>query len=200
PGDLADQRDIPGASRSTYECTAQVDPSLQIQINKVVDVPIIFSGTTVTYTITITNPSTSTSIENVVVSDPDVGDCTPSLSVPIQLDPLASQEYICPDVLVTGNTVNTAVVTAQFSITNITTVYAPEDTNSPVSSNMLESTVILTASDSASVMVSSYNTYIPLLLTDTGSLALPTSTAPMMSLSIAVAGMGIVFAVRKRRR
>ncbi len=197
PGDLADQVDISAASATAYHCTAQIDPSLSILIEKVVDDPSAAAGTAVTFTITVTNPNASTLIENVVVSDPDVGDCTPSLSVPIQLNPLASQEYICPDVLVTGNMMNTAEVTGQFSITNFATVYAPEDTNSPVSSNIVESTVILSASDSASVIVSSY---IPLLLNNTGSLAPPISTAPVMGLSIAAAGMGIVFTVRKRHR
>ena len=102
--------------------------------------------------------------------------------------------------LLTGDITNTAEVTAKLIISNDTTVYAPEDANSPVSSNIVESTVILTASDSASVSVSSYKTYIPLLLNDTDSMAPPTSTTPMVGLSIAVAGMGIVFIVRKQGR
>jgi uncharacterized repeat protein (TIGR01451 family) len=202
PGNLYDQREIPGASWKTYECTAQVDPSLHIELNKVVDEPNPISGTTVTYTITVTNPNTATAIDEVLVSDPGVGDCTPDLGTPISLGPLASQIYICPDVLVTGDTTNTADVSGQVTIDNVATAFAPEDTNSPVSSNIVQNAVDLFASDSATVTISFSYTYLPMLMKDTSSTpvpASPTTTSPVTAVGFtaALAGIGIVL-VRRR--
>jgi uncharacterized repeat protein (TIGR01451 family) len=197
PGDLDDQREIPSASWITYECTAQIDPSLHIEVNKVVDRPNPIAGTTVTYTITVTNPNTSTSIDEVLVSDPEVGDCTPDLGTPISLGPLASQSYICPDVLVTSDTTNTADVSGEVTIDNVATAFAPEDTNSPVSSNIVQNVVDLSASDSATVTISFYNSYLPMWMKDTSSTSATASPVTAVGFTAALTGLGIVL-VRRR--
>jgi uncharacterized repeat protein (TIGR01451 family) len=122
PGDLMDSLTLnPGiANASTYDCSAQVDPTLAVEINKTVDKPIISGGEAVTYTITITNPNTVT-LENVTVSDPDVGSCSPNIGTPISLSPGGTQTYVCPDNVLNEDTTNTATVSAEYAIDNTAT-------------------------------------------------------------------------------
>jgi len=153
PGDLSDQQDIVPASSSVYYCIAQVSPALVIKIDKAVDNPTSIGGTSITYTITVTNPNSSTTIENVIVNDTDVGTCFPELTAPIQLEPSASQVYLCPNIKAMQNVTNTAEVTGEVPLINVASASAPEDASSLVSSNSVYSTVHLVALDSASVTV-----------------------------------------------
>ena len=200
PGDLSDLRVLSAASGTMFECTAQVDPGLSIEIDKVVDNPEVAAGTSVTYTITVTNPNTLATVENVVVTDPDVSGCTPNLGTPIQLAPLANQVYVCPDVPITGDVTNVAVVTAEYHISNSATASAPEASNSPVTSNIVESIVLMTDSDSATVTVPTFYSFMPLLVGGTDPVAPPRAAAPIMGFSLAITGLGIVFSLRKRQQ
>jgi uncharacterized repeat protein (TIGR01451 family) len=200
PGDLMDSLTLnPGiANASTYDCSAQVDPTLAVEINKTVDKPIISGGEAVTYTITITNPNTVT-LENVTVSDPDVGSCSPNIGTPISLSPGGTQTYVCPDNVLNEDTTNTATVSAEYAIDNTATASAPSATNSPVSSETTTNIVDLTAEDSVSVDLESYDVYMPAFLNPGTSNATPTAALPLLGLSTVLLG-GAMMVINGRRK
>jgi hypothetical protein len=186
------------ANASTYDCSAQVDPTLAVEINKTVDKPIISGGEAVTYTITITNPNTVT-LENVTVSDPDVGSCSPNIGTPISLSPGGTQTYVCPDNVLNEDTTNTATVSAEYAIDNTATASAPSATNSPVSSETTTNIVDLTAEDSVSVDLESYDVYMPAFLNPGTSNATPTAALPLLGLSTVLLG-GAMMVINGRRK
>jgi uncharacterized repeat protein (TIGR01451 family) len=200
PGDLSDTFSLsPGpANAATYDCSADVDASLAMEISKTVDQTEIDSGQAVTYTITVTNPNAIT-VENITVSDPDVSGCTPNLGTPISLNAGASQTYICPNIVLTSDTTNTATVSGEVTIENVATASAPGAVNSPVTSETTANTVIMTAQDSVSVTVANANDNLPAVLKAGGANASPTATLPMLGLSaVLLGGAMMVFIGRKK--
>ncbi len=200
PGDLSDTFTLnPGTANAvSYDCSGDVDPSLAMEINKSVDQTEINSGQAVTYTITVTNPN-AISVENITVSDPDVSGCTPSLGTPITLNAGASQTYVCPDIVLTEDTTNTAVVSGEITIDNVATASAPGAVNSPVSSNVTANTVTMTAQDSVTVTVESTNLYMPAVFKADASNAVPAAALPMLGLSaVLLGGAMMVFINRKK--
>ncbi|MBP8058402.1 MAG: DUF11 domain-containing protein [Chloroflexi bacterium] len=165
PGDINTTVNIAAASLTTFNCTAQVASDISIDLSKTVDQTVVNAGDTVTYTIVVTNTSPTYTLTDVVVSDPNVSGCSPVLSTPITLAPLASQTYICPNVVINATTTNTATVTGHFIIINEATASAPQDTGGPVSDNAL-SDVTVTASDSVTVTTENQIIFIPLLFRD----------------------------------
>lgn len=166
PGNLLTTVDIDPTSQSSFECTAEIDSLLAVEIVKTVDQATVLAGTAVTYTITITNPNTIT-LTNVLVNDPDVGGCSPALGTPITLAPAASQVYICANNIISGTTTNIATVTADAQIVNTAAASAPEAPNSPVTSNPVPVTVNLEASATATVTViteQQFWLYLPVIL------------------------------------
>jgi uncharacterized repeat protein (TIGR01451 family) len=199
PGNLSDSLTLnPGiANAVNYDCSGQVDPSLDVEISKTVDQTEISAGEAVTYTITVTNPNTVT-IDNVTVSDPDVGSCTPNIGTPISLSPGASQTYVCPDNVLTQDTTNTAVVSAEIAIDNTASASAPEATTSPVNSNTVTNIVDLSAQDSVSVAVESFITYLPSVHKPDSS-ATPTATLPALGLSAVLLGGAMMVVIGRRK-
>jgi hypothetical protein len=151
----------------------------------------------VTYTITVTNPNTVT-LENVTVSDPDVSGCTPSLGTPISLNGGGSQTYICPDIVLTEDTTNTAVVSAEYTIDNVATAASPQATTSPVDSNTVSNIVDLTAQDSVFVDVESYDVYLP-AIRRTPANAVPTAALPFFGLSAVLLGGAMMVVIGRRK-
>jgi hypothetical protein len=201
PGDLSDTFALnPGiANAATYDCSADVDSSLALEINKTVDQTEINSGEAVTYTISITNPN-SVNVENVTVSDPDVGGCTPSLGTPIILNPGAGQTYVCPNNVLTVDTTNTAGVNGEIDIEKVATASAPGAVNSPVTSNMTVNTVNLTNQDSVSVIVENILLYLPIVRKLNPANANPTAALPVFGLSaVLLGGVMMVFIGRKKK-
>ncbi|HJS29932.1 MAG TPA: hypothetical protein VJ768_09945, partial [Anaerolineales bacterium] len=166
PGDLDVVESIEPAGQASFECTAEVDPGLAIELSKTVDQAVVNAGETVTYTLTVTNPHGSATLTDVLVTDPDVGTCTPALGIPFDLGPGDSQTFVCPDVVVTETVTNTANVTAELLIENQAQASAPEDPAGVVSSEVVSSPVALAASASATVEVSPqgpvYHVFLPL--------------------------------------
>jgi uncharacterized repeat protein (TIGR01451 family) len=152
PGDLDMMVVIAPGGNQTVLCSAAVDSEIGIAIHKAVDRTEVSAGEAVTYTITITNTSTSHTLTDVVVSDVDVSGCSPALGAPITLGPQASQTYLCAEVVITDTTTNTATVSAKFLIDNVAYASAPQDPAGPVADNA-EVEVIVSASDSATVTV-----------------------------------------------
>lgn len=182
PGDLIVTTDLGPASITTYECLAQADSSVAIEISKTADRTEIGAGEAVTYTITVTNPHASLTLENVIVDDPDVSGCTPGLGTPITLAPLASQTYVCPDNVLVSDTTNTATVTGGVTLSNSATAVSPQDPGSPVTSNVVENTIVVQASDSVTVTVTGWFIYLPALMSNASAgailpVALPTGLA-----------------------
>jgi uncharacterized repeat protein (TIGR01451 family) len=165
PGDLMVVQDIPPAGQASFECTAQVDSGLGIDLHKAVDRPIVGEGEAVTYTLTVTNPHGALTMTNVLVSDPLVGTCLPALGVPFDLGPGASQAFVCPGVGITGTVTNTASVTAEFLIANQAVAAAPEDPSGPVSSGFVTSPVAVAASAEVTVELAPvYYLFLPAIL------------------------------------
>lgn len=199
PGDLSDSLTLnPGvANAAVYDCSGDVDPSLAVEINKTADKTLISGGEAVTYTITVTNPNTVT-LENVTVSDPDVSGCTPSLGTPISLNGGASQVYVCPDNVLTEDTTNTAVVSAEYTIDNVATAASPQATTSSVDSNTVSNIVDLTAQDSVFVDVQSYDVYLPAIRRAPAN-AVPTAALPFFGLSAVLLGGAMMVVVGRRK-
>lgn len=202
PGDLTITTDLSPASITTYECTAQVDETLAVEIAKDVDQTTVQTGSAVTYTIVVTNPSATATLENVIVDDADVGDCTPALGTPVDLAPLASQTYVCPDNVLTESTTNTATVSAAFVASNTASASSPQDPGT-ITSNTVENSIVVQASDSASVTVITeieYKIYLPVVVYNepasatsaAGPFVLPTS------LSLVLVGATVWLSNRKK--
>ena len=200
PGDLSDSFTLdPGpANAATYNCSGDVDASLAMEINKTVDQTDINSGQAVTYTITVTNPN-AISVENVTVSDPDVSGCTPNLGTPIVLNAGASQTYVCPNIVLTEDTTNTAVVSGEITIGNMATASAPGAVNSPVNSNVTANTVIMTAQDSVTVMVENTNLYLPAVFKADATNASSTASLPMLGLSAVLLGGAMMVIIGRKK-
>jgi uncharacterized repeat protein (TIGR01451 family) len=165
PGDLLVIQDIPPAGQASFECTAQVDPGIGIELHKSVDQPIVGEGEAVTYTLTVTNPHGALTMTDVLVTDPLVGVCLPELGAPFDLGPGASQSFVCPGVVITGTVTNTANVTAEVLIANLAQASAPEDASGPVSSGIVTSPVALSASAEVTVEIAPvYYQYLPVML------------------------------------
>lgn len=200
PGDLETTVLISNGSSESIECTTQVDPTLALQISKQPDLAYLVPGGAITYTLTVTNPN-SLPVGNLLVSDPDVGACTPALSLPLSLDPGASQVYLCPNVVVQSSTTSTATVTAEALLLNTAWASAPEDPAGEKVSNETATTVTLSAQASASVVV--YQPlYLPAVLRTpepvTG--ALPDSGSPLVWAGGLVVAALLSAAPRSRRR
>lgn len=167
PGDLNTTVGIDPSDNASFECTAQADPALRVDISKTVDQAIVEPGTAVTYTITVTNNNALT-LTNVIVDDPDVVGCAPALGSAITLAPGASETFVCPNNVITADTTNTATVTAQLEVTNVATVTAPEAPNTPATSQPVSSLINLSASASATVTiqlpVTEYLIFLPVIL------------------------------------
>jgi uncharacterized repeat protein (TIGR01451 family) len=189
PGDLLDQQEIAVGDSAFYSCSAQVDPSLSVEISKQVDNSNPPLGTPITFTITITNPHPSITLENVVVDDPDVVTCTPGLSDPVELLPLESLTYVCPDVLADQDFVNSAVVKAEIAILNSASVSAPQDTASPIETNKVENTAMITNTASISVTIDQTTTYIPLIFSQASSSAMRANVVIGAGFTIGILGI-----------
>ncbi|MCL4867929.1 MAG: DUF11 domain-containing protein [Anaerolineae bacterium] len=163
PGDLNITVGINAASNTVVTCTAQVSSNIGLDIQKTVDRTDVNIGETVTYTIVITNTSATYTLTNVVVSDPNVSGCSPALGTPITLAPLASQTYVCANVVINGTITNTATVTGHFMINNVAYASAPEDAGGPVSDNA-ETDVVVTASDSVTVTATNRQIFMPVIM------------------------------------
>lgn len=165
PGNINTVVNIAAASITTFNCTAQVTGNISIDLSKTVDQSEVNIGDTVTYTIIVTNTSPTYTLTDVVVSDPNVSGCSPALGTPITLAPLASQTYVCPNVVINGTITNTATVTGHFIIDNVASASAPQDPGSPVTDNAITD-VIVTASDSVTVIAENRLLFLPLLFHD----------------------------------
>jgi uncharacterized repeat protein (TIGR01451 family) len=205
PGDLSETFPLdPGpANAEVFNCSADVDGSLALEINKSVDQTEISSGQAVTYTITVTNPN-AVAVENVTVSDPDVAGCTPAIGTPITLNAGTSQVYVCPDNVLTEDTTNTAEVSGEITIENVATASAPGAVNSPVTSNTTVNTVALTAQDSVTVFVEGGGIYLPAVFkadpaNAAPTAALPTATLPALGLSAVLLGGAMMVLIGRRK-
>lgn len=165
PGDLNTTFTLNAATVDSIVCTAQVDANIGIDLVKMVDQTEVNIGDTVTYTIIITNTSSTHTLTNVVVSDPGAANCSPALGTPITLSPQASQTYVCPNNVINGTTTNTATVTGHFAINNQASASSPQDPGSPVTANAL-SDVVVTASDSVTVMAENRLIFLPFIIRD----------------------------------
>ncbi len=165
PGNINTVVNIAAASLTTFNCTAQVTGNIGIDLAKYVDQAEVSIGDTVTYTIVVTNTSATYTLTDVVVSDPDVSGCSPVLGTPITLAPSASQTYVCPNVVINGTTTNTATVTGHFIINNQASASAPQDPGGPVTDNAI-SDVVVTATDSVTVVAENRLIFLPLLFRD----------------------------------
>ncbi|MBK8988127.1 MAG: DUF11 domain-containing protein [Chloroflexi bacterium] len=154
PGNLAATTTIDASSQAVYTCATTVDPALAVVVDKAVDQTAVTPGTAVTYTLTLSNPHPSLTLSNVIVDDAPMVSCVPALGLPLTLLPNSSQSYICANVVVTTTTVTTATVSAQTAIQNVASAAAPEDPFGPGTSNVVETAVLLTASDTTTVIVS----------------------------------------------
>jgi uncharacterized repeat protein (TIGR01451 family) len=192
PGNLLVSTDIDPATAETFNCSTIVDATLTVEIAKSVSPSEVSPGQAVTYTITVTNPNSDLEMANVVVVDPDVSNCSPDLGTPIDLAPLASQTYVCPDVIINESTTNTATVSGELHIENVASASAPEDGNSPVNSNVVTSVVTVSASDSAVVTVSDYVVYLPIALNSSGTMAAVPATVLLLA--------GVAFLLNRRFR
>lgn len=164
PGDLNDTVAINPSNSVSYSCAAQVDPTLVLDIVHTAAPTEILSGEEVTYTITVTNGHSTLSLNNVQVSAPSVSNCTPSLGSSQTLAPGASQTYSCPNNVVNSPLPSTATVTGGLTISNVATASDPDDPGGPASSGTVQSQVIITGSDTATVMLSDFfYTYLPLV-------------------------------------
>jgi uncharacterized repeat protein (TIGR01451 family) len=166
PGDLILTTDLEPASITTYECAAQVDSALAVEIAKSVDQAEVVAGTDVTYTIVVSNPHASLTMENVIVDDADVDGCTPALGTPITLGPLDSQTYVCPDNVIVADTTNTATVNGAVTVSNMASAESEQDPSGVITSNEVENTIVVQASDSASVTVivdTGHTLYLPVV-------------------------------------
>jgi uncharacterized repeat protein (TIGR01451 family) len=148
---------IGSGSSVSYSCTARVDPSLLLEIVHTAVPSQIISGEAVTYTITISNSHSSLSLSNVQVSAPNVTGCTPALGTSQTLGPGASQTYTCPNNVINSPLPSTATVTGELTISNIASASDPDyNSGTPENSNMVQSQAIITASDTATVVLSDY--------------------------------------------
>jgi uncharacterized repeat protein (TIGR01451 family) len=166
PGDLLVTTDLSPASITSYECVAETDSSLAVEIAKSVDQAEVEVGTAVTYTIEVTNPHDSLTLENVIVDDADVAGCTPSLGSPITLGPLDSQSYICTNNIVTTTITNTATVAGAFVVSNVASAESDQDPSGVITSNEVENMIVVQASDSVVVTImedSGYTLYLPVI-------------------------------------
>lgn len=163
PGDLDVTVEIGAGGSVTLVCAAQVAADAILQMTKTVDRAAIMVGEAVTYTIAVTNSSAVYTLTNVLVSDPLLSGCDPALDTPITLAPLATQSFICANVVLTGSVTNTATATGQFVMTNVAYASAPQDPGSPVSAQV-ETAVLVTASAAASVTVLDWLLYLPLVV------------------------------------
>jgi uncharacterized repeat protein (TIGR01451 family) len=164
PGNLDVVESIEPAGQASFECTAEVDTALAIELSKSVDQTVVTAGETVTYTLTVTNPHQSAILTNVLVTDPDVGICTPALGIPFDLGPGDSQTFVCPDVVVTETVTNIASVTAEYLIENQALASAPEDPSGVVMSEVVSNPVALTDSAATIVIVipeASFEIFLP---------------------------------------
>lgn len=162
PGDLNVTTGIDAGDSATIICTAQVSDDPVIAISKSVDRAEVGSGEMVTYTIAITNTSPVYTLTDIVVADPDVTGCVPALELPITLAPLASQTFVCADVVITGSATNTATVTGQLVISNVAFATAPQDPAGPVSATATTA-VLVNASASATVTVPNWLLFLPVV-------------------------------------
>lgn len=165
PGDLNTTFTLNAATTDSIVCTAQVDANIGIDLVKMVDQAEVNIGATVTYTIIVTNTSSTYTLTDVVVSDPGAANCSPALGTPITLAPQASQTYVCPNNVINGTTTNTATVTGHFAINNQAYAASPQDLGGPVTDNA-ESDVVVTASDSVTVIAENQLIFLPMIIKD----------------------------------
>ena len=163
PGNLLDTVVINPSSSVSYTCTAQVDSTLALEIEHTADPTELLSTDDITYTIVITNSHSSLSLNNVQVSAPNVGGCTPALSTPQTLGPGASQTYTCPNNQI-NLPVSTATVTGELTISNVATASDPDDPGGPASSSTVQSQVVITDSDTLTVVLLDwFYMYLPIV-------------------------------------
>jgi hypothetical protein len=164
PGDLLDMLILNPLETKAYTCTADVDPTLELTVAFTAVPTEIMSGEQVTYMITISNNHDSLTYNNVQVSAAGVSGCTPALTAPQTLGPGDSQMYSCPNNTVSSAMPKTAVATGELTISNVAMASDPDDPASPVSSPTVASQVIVTGSDSVTVILSDYYyLYLPLV-------------------------------------
>ena len=152
PGDLDETLNLAAGAGATFACTAEIDPTLAVELSHTADQTAVEPGTAVTYTIAVTNPNPLT-LHNVVVTSTHSTSCTPALGAPFSLAPLATASFVCANVVVNGATTAAAGVTADILVANTATASAPTAVVSPVESNTVAHVVGLAASAEASVVI-----------------------------------------------
>jgi uncharacterized repeat protein (TIGR01451 family) len=167
PGDLSDVQPLGLFEQVTYTCTAQIEPTLALEMSKSVDQMMVETGTAVTYTLTVTNPQNAITLTNILVDDPLAANCLPALSTPVTLGPSASQTYVCANNIVTQTVTNTATVTGVYEIVNIAAAFVQGDIGSLQMSNAVVTAVGLEESATAVVTVieqSGFIIYLPFIM------------------------------------
>ena len=166
PGDLLDVVFINAAGSVSYTCTADVDPALALAVDLTAVPAAIESGEAVSYTLTITNSHSSLNLSNVQVSAPGLSNCTPALGTPQTLGPGASQSYSCPNNTINSPAATTATATGELTINNVATAADPDfNSGSPVSSNTVQSQIVVTGRDSFAVYLTDYfYQYLPIIM------------------------------------
>ncbi len=156
PGNLLATAAINPGNSANYTCTAQVDPTLELDVDMTAVPAVIESGEQVTYTITVTNSHGSLSLSNVQVSAPGISGCTPALTTPQTLAPGASQTYTCPNVIVNSPAAATATATGELGVSNVAHASDPDDPGGAKSSNTVQNLVIVTGSGAYAVYLTDY--------------------------------------------
>jgi uncharacterized repeat protein (TIGR01451 family) len=167
PGDLSDVQLLGLLQQVAYSCTAQIEPTLALEMSKNVDQAVVETGTAVTYTLTVTNPQNAITLTNILVDDPLAANCLPALSTPVTLGPSASQTYVCANNIVTQTVTNTATVTGVYEIVNIAAAFVQGDVGSLQMSNAVVTAVGLEESATVVVTVieqSGFTIYLPFIM------------------------------------
>lgn len=144
-GNLAVNKSIAANSSVSFVCTAQIDPTLAVEVAVGTEESATAAGgAPVTYTIAVTNPNTLP-LTQVTVSAPLLGDgCDSNPATPRTLAPLASLQFTCT---VTGvDTSVTVTVSAQLAFANVAQVASTEVDGSPFVTSPLQSIVRLSGS------------------------------------------------------
>lgn len=159
PGNLNTQVDLTAGETTDFTCTAQVEPTLALDLEVTADRTSITPGEAVTLTITASNPNVGVPVIGLTLTSPELASCAPDLATPVDLAPGESQMYVCPDVAPDATHTYNVEAQAEGQIVNTASISAEGGPVEPILAEA-ESRITLQAAQSVEVQVG-FSIFLP---------------------------------------
>jgi hypothetical protein len=133
PGDLLTQFILDTDQEMVFICPMQVDPGLKIDLSLEPDRDHAQQGETVNYLVTVSNPNTLVTVEDIMLTAVNLPDCPQDFSEPFSLLPGNQKQFICHAVMGDSPLNSFVFVTGGIWLRASASMSAPEDPRGMIS-------------------------------------------------------------------